>query len=78
MTFFLSLDRAIRSEETEFVDPEPLQIVKPLPDLQDQFSCVVSLRRTDQFFQSIFSSLKSGNEVSLTLIINDGTLERLE
>jgi hypothetical protein len=27
------------------------------------------------FFVSIFSSLISGNEVSLTLIINDGTLE---
>ena len=74
---FFSLDRAvnIRSEEAGFVDPEPLQIVKPLPkNLSTSYGGHNCSLRTDipVFFQSIFSSLSSGNEVSF--IINDSDI----
>ncbi len=45
--------------------------VKPLTE---EPSCV-SFVEYGRIFQTNFSSLISGNEVSLTLIINDGTLE---
>jgi hypothetical protein len=68
-----SLDRIVRSLEDQSVD-ESLQLFIINRINQDQ---LFSSLRTDRpgFFVSIFSSLISGNEVSLTLIINDGTLE---
>ena len=70
LSFFRS--SYFRSEEAGSVDPD---LVKPLPDQPGSVVVRVRYVRTNPVFQSIFSSLKSGNEVSLTLIINDGTLE---
>jgi len=68
-----SLDRIVSCLEDQSVDTD-LFIIYRIK--QDQLVVVRSLRTNQPgFFVSIFSSLKSGNEVSLTLIINDGTLE---
>ena len=71
----ISLDRAIVSRlEDQFVDDLSLHHLPDQPGSVGRCSCSL---RTNQprFFVSIFSSLTSGNEVSLTLIINDRTLE---
>jgi hypothetical protein len=84
---FFSLDRVIRSE----VEVKPssrtrssstsTRTARIEPDCLTSHGgnivqCVVRCVRTrPRFFKPIFSSLISGNEVSLTLIINDGTLE---
>jgi hypothetical protein len=70
-----SLDRIVRSLEDQSVD-ESLQLFIINRINQDQLVTVSSLR-TDKpgFFVSKVSSQITGNGVSLTLIINDGTLE---
>ena len=55
-----------------------LQLLHHLPDQPGSVFVCRFVAYGSANFQSIFSSLKSGNEVSLTLIINDGTLERLD
>ena len=72
MTFILSLDHVVSRLEDQSVDED----LHHLPD-QPGSVCVsfVEYGSTRIFQKSIFSSLISGNEVSLTLIINDGTLE---
>ena len=83
-----SLDRALSVGNRKSEDPDLFFIIYRINQDQDlsnlsrrnlfgeplRGSCSL---RTDKpgFFVSIFSSLKSGKEVSLTLIINDGTLE---
>jgi hypothetical protein len=66
-----SLDRIVSCLEDQSVDKD-LFIIYRIN--QDQL-CVRCVRTNPDFFVSIFSSLISGNEVSLTLIINDQTLE---
>ncbi len=71
----VSLDRALSVGDQKSEDPDLHQPLpeKPVDLLRRNLLC--SSLRTDLpgFFKSIFSSLKSGNEVSLTLIINDQT-----
>jgi hypothetical protein len=81
---FFSLDRAvnIRSEEAGFANPELFDLCQISQD--QNLDCKTSnggtqfrvryVRTRPGFFYQYFS-LISGNEVSLTLIINDGTLE---
>ncbi len=63
------LDRAIRSEEAGFVDPE-FFIIKPLPEnLSTSYGgtcCVVRYVRTYPDFLSIFSSQITGNGVLIS------------
>ncbi len=70
-----SLDRIVSRLEDQSVD-ESLQHFFFNRINQDQLVIVSSLRTNQPgFFCVKVSSLISGNEVSLTLIINDGTLE---
>ncbi len=64
-----SLDRSVSRLEDQSVDKD----LHLQPDQPGSVSFVAY--GPTRIFVSIFSSLISGNEVSLTLIINDGTLE---